>query len=105
QGREETYREARDAAEHAIAIDPNVASAHAALAQILRNHDRDMTAAGREYLKAIELDGSDATAQQWYAEYLAINGRFREAVAEIDRAHELDPLSAVVTAVCGTIRI
>jgi DNA-binding winged helix-turn-helix (wHTH) protein/tetratricopeptide (TPR) repeat protein len=103
--RDETYREARLAAEHAIAIDPTLASAHAALAQILRNHDRNMAAAEREYLKAIELDESDATAHQWYAEFLSINGRHDEAIAQIDRAHELDPLSAVVTAVSGDVRI
>jgi len=104
-GRADTYREAREAAQRALALDPRLASAHAALAQILRNYDRDMPGAEREYLKAIELDPGDATAHQWYAEFLSINGRHDEAIAEIDKAHELDPLAAVITAVCGTIRI
>jgi DNA-binding winged helix-turn-helix (wHTH) protein/tetratricopeptide (TPR) repeat protein len=102
---EETYREAREAARHAIAIDADLASGHLALAQIFRNHDRDMLLAEREYRKAIELDPTDATAHQWYAEFLAINGQVTDAISEVDRAHELDPLSAVVAAVCGTIRI
>ena len=102
---EEFIRDATDAAKHAILMDPSSASAHAAYAQILRNFDRDMIAAEREYLQAIELDPNDATAHQWYAEFLGIDGRFDEAIAQIDRAHELDPLSAVITAVCGTIRI
>jgi DNA-binding winged helix-turn-helix (wHTH) protein/tetratricopeptide (TPR) repeat protein len=102
---EETYREAREAASHAIALDADLASGHLALAQILRNHDRDMLSAEQEYRKAIELDPTDATAHQWYAEFLAINGRLTDAISEVDRAYELDPLSAVVAAVCGTIRI
>jgi DNA-binding winged helix-turn-helix (wHTH) protein/tetratricopeptide (TPR) repeat protein len=103
--REETYREARQAVDRALQIDPRLASAHAALAQILRNHDRDMPGAEREYLTAIQLDPSDATAHQWYAEFLSINGRYDEAIAQIDEAHELEPLSAVVTAVCGFVRV
>lgn len=103
--REETYQEARAAAKHAIALDPQLAAAHLALAQILRNYDRDMARAESEYQKALALDPGDPTAHQWYAEFLSFNGRHSEAIAEIDRARQLDPLSAVVTAVSGSIRM
>jgi DNA-binding winged helix-turn-helix (wHTH) protein/tetratricopeptide (TPR) repeat protein len=103
--RANTYLEGRAAAEQAIALDPNVSSAHAALAQIFRNFERDMAAAEREYVQAIRLDPNDGTAHQWYAEFLSFNGRHEEAISEIDRAHELEPLSPVIAAVCGTIRI
>ena len=39
-----------------------------------------------------------ATAHQWYSEYLAGMGRFDEALAEIRRAEEIDPLSPVINA-------
>src|SRR5713226_1852242 len=47
--------------------------------------------------KALELDPNDATAHQWYALDLGfIGGREQEAIAEANRAHELDPLSPII---------
>ena len=56
--------------------------------------------------KALELDPNDATAHQWYALDLGfIGGREQEAIAEANRAHELDPLSPIITAVLGNIHV
>jgi predicted Zn-dependent protease len=58
-----------------------------------------------EYKKAFELDPSDATAHQWYAQDLAaIGGREQEAVSEAYRAHQLDPLSPIIMFAGGAIR-
>jgi tetratricopeptide (TPR) repeat protein len=52
-----------------------------------------------EEQKALELDPNDATARQWYAEDLGwIGGRQKQALAEIARARELDPMSPIIAA-------
>jgi tetratricopeptide (TPR) repeat protein len=53
---------------------------------------------------ALELNPNDATAHQWYAVGIGqIGGREQEALAEINRAHQLDPLSPVIGGVVGLI--
>src|SRR5262249_27416448 len=42
-----------------------------------------------------------ATAHQWYSEFLTAMGRHEEALAEIKRAQERDPLSDIISAVRG----
>jgi len=49
------------------------------------------------------LDPNYATAHHWYAEYLAYQGRFDEALAEIERARQLDPLSLIIATDTGAI--
>lgn len=89
---------ARAAALRALQIDENLAEAHTALALIAENHDWDWQTAGKEFRRAIELDPNYPTAHHWYAEYLAWQGRFDEALAESDRARQLDPLSLIISA-------
>ena len=88
---------ARAAALHALQIDENLAEAHTALALIAENYDWDWQTAGREFRRAIELNPNYPTAHQWYAEYLAWQGRFDEALAESERARRLDPLSLIIS--------
>ena len=88
---------ARAAALRALQIDENLAEAHTALALIAENYDWDWQTAGREFRRAIELNPNYPTAHHWYAEYLAWQGRFDEALAESDRARQLDPLSLIIS--------
>ena len=81
-----------------IARDENLAEAHTSLALIAENYDWDWQTAGKEFRRAIELDPNYPTAHQWYAEYLAWQGRFDEALAESERARQLDPLSLIISA-------
>jgi tetratricopeptide (TPR) repeat protein len=55
-----------------------------------------------EFQPAIELNPNYATAHHWYGEQLQNDGRFDEALAELKRAHELDPLSLVINCVLGS---
>ena len=56
--------------------------------------------------KAFELDPNDSTAHHWYAlDISLIGGREQEAFAEINRAHQLDPLSTVISASVGEVHI
>ena len=86
---------ARALARKALAIDPELAEAHASLGLVLWLYDWDRVAAEREFRRAIALDRSDATASQWLAELLAEEGKPEEAEREIRRALEIDPLSLV----------
>lgn len=93
----ETFALARAAAEHALTIDDRLAAAHASLGSIRALDERNWPEAEREFQRAIELNPSNASAHQLYAVlYLAPVGRLDEAIAEIDRAHDLDPLSAII---------
>src|SRR5271166_3626324 len=92
----EAIPKARAAALKALQIDDSLAEAHASLGLIAEQYDYDWQTAEREFRRAIELDPDYATGHQWYAEYLSLQGRFDEAMAESERARQLDPLSSKI---------
>jgi TolB-like protein/DNA-binding winged helix-turn-helix (wHTH) protein/Tfp pilus assembly protein PilF len=94
---------ARVAALRALEIDPGLAEAHTALALVVQNYDWDWQTAEKEYQRAIQLDSNYPTAHHWYAEHLALRGRFEEALRESERARQLDPLSLIIAADNGAI--
>jgi len=94
---------ARTAALTALQLDDGLAEAHTSLALIVESYDWDWKTAESEYRRAIELNPNYATAHQWYAEYLGFQGRFDEALAESERARQLDPLSLIVASDRGAI--
>jgi tetratricopeptide (TPR) repeat protein len=87
---------ARAAAIRALELDDQLAEAHASLALIVENFDWDWDKAEQEYRRAIQLDSNYATAHHWYGEFLSFQGRFNEAMAEFDRARQLDPQSLII---------
>jgi TolB-like protein/DNA-binding winged helix-turn-helix (wHTH) protein/uncharacterized membrane protein len=99
----ELMPKARDAALRALEINQNLAEAHASLAVIAQNYDWDWHAAESEFIKAISANPNYATAHHWYAEDLALRGRFKDAFAEMDRARQLDPLSLIISADTGAV--
>ncbi|HSB26277.1 MAG TPA: winged helix-turn-helix domain-containing protein [Pyrinomonadaceae bacterium] len=94
---------ARAAALHALAINEQLPEAHCALALIVQNYDWDWQTADREYRRAIELNPNYATAHEWYAEHLALLGRFDAALRESESARQLDPFSLIIAVDNGTI--
>jgi DNA-binding winged helix-turn-helix (wHTH) protein/TolB-like protein len=84
---------ARAAAERALELDPDLAEAYATLALIAENYDWNWSGAERRYREAIARDPNYATAHHWYGELLSFFGRFDEAIAELELALALDPLS------------
>jgi serine/threonine-protein kinase len=100
---EEAHLRARAAAERALELDPNLAEAHVSLATVLLDYYRDRTNAERHYRRALTLDPGYATGRQLYAEFLRDQGRFDEALAEIEHAIRLDPLSPYFRLVRGII--
>lgn len=99
----ESYPRARTAVERALALDEGLADAHAALALVKRDYDRDWEGAEREFQRALQLDPESAPALQWYAELLAMVGRFDEAELRIEEAQRVAPLSLAVRAVHGWV--
>jgi DNA-binding winged helix-turn-helix (wHTH) protein/TolB-like protein/Flp pilus assembly protein TadD len=99
----DTIPRAQAAARRALELDPALGEAHAALGLIAMNYDWDWAGAERAYQTAIRLSPQYATAHQWYGEYLGYMGRFDEALAEMERASELDPLSLIIGTDTGKV--
>jgi TolB-like protein/DNA-binding winged helix-turn-helix (wHTH) protein/Tfp pilus assembly protein PilF len=100
---QEFMPKAKAAALNALALDDSLAEAHASLALVAENYDYDWQTAEKEFRRAIQLNPDYATAHQWYAEYLAWQGRFDEALAESERARQLDPMSLIIATDRGAI--
>ena len=94
---------AKAAAQKALALDDNLAEAHASLGQIIGGYDYDFSGAEREFQRAILLNPNYASAHQWRAENLSTLERFDEALAEARRALELDPLSLIINRIYADV--
>jgi tetratricopeptide (TPR) repeat protein len=92
----EILPKARAAAIRALEIDGELAEAHATLADLKYLFEWDWPGAERGFRRAIALNPNYPTAHQWYANYLAVLQRPKEACAEMFRAQELDPLNSVI---------
>jgi serine/threonine-protein kinase len=93
---QEAYTRARMEATRALELDEALAEAHSSLATVMYRFDWDWAGAEREFRAALRHNPGYATAHMWFGVYLVLMGRFDEALAAIDRALELDPLSVVV---------
>jgi len=102
----EDYPKSNAAARKALELDATLAHPHAVLGGIEMQNDWDFARGEAEFKKSFELDPNDATAHQWYAESIGwIGGREQEALAEINRAHQLDPLSPIISDDAGLIHL
>ena len=99
----EPCAKAREMAEKALSLDPDLAAADAVLGLVAEVCDWDWGAAERHLTKALELNPGDATAHQWYAQLLGATKRHSEAAAEARIASELDPLSVIVNGSAGLV--
>jgi serine/threonine-protein kinase len=89
----EVLPKARGALAQALELDETLAEAHAATAYIRAYYEWDWRAAEQEFRRALELRPSDADAYFSYSRFLASRRRLDEAIAQLGRAVELDPLS------------
>jgi serine/threonine protein kinase/tetratricopeptide (TPR) repeat protein len=90
---DEEEPKAKAAVEKAEQLDETLGKAHAVRAALLGSFDLDWSGAGKELRRAIELNPSDSGDRLAYAWYLGLIGRTEEAIAEGQRAQQLDPLS------------
>ena len=90
----EGYERAREAAQHALRLAPDLAEAHTELGMILESYDWDWTAADASLRRARELAPGNTDALRAAAVLARVVGRLDEAHELIDKAIALDPLSA-----------
>jgi TolB-like protein/DNA-binding winged helix-turn-helix (wHTH) protein/tetratricopeptide (TPR) repeat protein len=84
------------AAKKAIELDDSLSEAHTSLAFCLEGFNWDWQAADKEFRRAIELNPGYATAHHWYSWHLALLRRNKEAIDEMRKAQNLDPLSLII---------
>jgi TolB-like protein/Tfp pilus assembly protein PilF len=102
----EAIPKARSAAEKALTLDAGSAEAHVSLAFVRSLFDWDWSEAEALYRRAIALNPGYSRAHHWFAsDFLAVLGRFEEALPEIRMARHLDPLSPVLVEGCGYIKM
>ncbi|HKC66471.1 MAG TPA: protein kinase, partial [Pyrinomonadaceae bacterium] len=93
----EGRRKAEEAVQKALALDENLAEAHVAVGEIfVLFAPFNFPDADRELHHALELSPSLAAAHQYLGNSFVIQGRLDEALSEFAKAHELDPLSAII---------
>lgn len=98
----ESRAKAKAAVARALEIDDTVAEGYATLADLAAD-EWNWVAADDAFRRALALSPGYAVAHQWYAENLDRMGRGDEALGEIRRACELDPLSPAAATSWGAI--
>jgi tetratricopeptide (TPR) repeat protein len=90
--------EATLAADRALTLNPNLASAHTAKAFAIFFWEWDISGSDAEFNRALELDPNSAQAHQWYASTLQCRDDGIGAIKQIDQALRLNPASAAIAA-------
>lgn len=93
----QSLMQVKAAAETALKLDENLAEAHALLAVVNANYDRQPQQAEQRFLRAVELAPNSVLVHQAYGCYLMTQGQFAAAIAEFCRARGLDPLSPLLS--------
>jgi Tfp pilus assembly protein PilF len=88
---------ARESAERALAVDSMEGNAYTSLAEV-HFLSREWDQAEQAYRRAIELNPGSAIGHHFFGWFLSHLGRHDEAIAMLQRARELDPLSAPINA-------
>jgi len=87
------WEKAKAAAQRALALDSTLAEAYTALGYGNTIYGWNWTAAEDNFKRALAADSNYANGHHWYGDFLAGRGRLDESLAEMSRAHQLDPLA------------
>jgi TolB-like protein/DNA-binding winged helix-turn-helix (wHTH) protein len=90
----EGQRLAREAVERALALNPNLATAHSQMGRIKRQVDFDFAGANASFQRALALEPSNLEIVTQASSSAAVFGHFDEALQLARRAVDLDPLNA-----------
>jgi TolB-like protein/Flp pilus assembly protein TadD len=101
----DAFDQARETALQALELDDNVAEAHAALAMTKAFRDWDWEGATEEYRRALELNPNLTMPRAQYAFYLLLFDRVDDALAQIRRVQQTDPLTPLWSAYLGWIHL
>ena len=99
----DAFPRAKDAAEHALRLDANLAEAHTSLGLTRFQYDWNWPAAEVAFRRALELNPRYPVAHQFYADYLKAMGRFPEAIEHMKTALDLDPGSLAINTGLGHV--
>jgi TolB-like protein/DNA-binding winged helix-turn-helix (wHTH) protein len=94
--RDTAMPKAKEMALTALKLDDSLADAHTSLAFVEMHYEWKLREAEQEFKRALDLNPNYSTAHQWYAIDLAAMERMDQAVAEVKRARQTDPLSAII---------
>lgn len=97
----EAFPAAKNAGTRALQMDDSLAAAHATLGFIYFYYDWNPSACADEFRSALEENPHYAMAHSWYAESLAAQGKYAEALREAQRALRDDPVSMIVGSNAG----
>jgi class 3 adenylate cyclase/TolB-like protein/tetratricopeptide (TPR) repeat protein len=99
--RAESFASAKEHALKALALDPQLAEAHATLGLVYSDWEWRWDEATRAFERAVAIKPGYATAHQWFAVHLRRVGRLDDALREARLARDLDPLSLVIRSCLG----
>lgn len=99
----DAYDKALQYANQALALDPDLADAHASLAYIKFYHQRDRSGSELEFRRAIQMNPSYAQAHHWFALVLTAMNKPVDALSEIETAERLDPRSPSIKAAAAIV--
>ena len=98
------FPKAREAAEKALQLSPDLVQAHTSLACVKAVFDWDWLGAEAHFKKALHSNTDYATSFQWYAiNFLVPHRRFDEAIDNMHSAREMDPLSLIISTTTGLV--
>jgi len=86
-----------------VSLDRTLAEPHAALGFVLSVFEHQWEKADQEFQEALRLNANCATAHHWYSFYLAARNRLPEAIEQVKKAQEIDPLSRMINTNVGTM--
>lgn len=99
----DTHLRVTEAAQQALALDSNLAEAHASLAYSKLLFQWDFIGADSDFRRALTLNPTYSSGHAWRSDYFLATGRFNEALVAMKLAESLEPLSLMISANIGEI--
>lgn len=100
---ERAYPNAKAAALRALELDNSLAEAHTSLGLIDFYYAWEWTQAGEEFQRSLAINPDYAMTHMWYAVNLVAQARNGEAIMEIQKAEDLDPMSLIINTEVGRV--
>src|SRR5262249_46187834 len=97
------YLTIKEATRRALALDPNLANAHAIDARVKWTPEWNVLEADAAFRRALTLNPSSAEVSTWYAIYLVTVGRLEEGLHYAELAGRLDPASVAAKIRLGNV--
>jgi TolB-like protein/Tfp pilus assembly protein PilF len=98
---EEVLEKGKPAALRALELDDSLGSAYGALAEINFVYEQDWASPEQDYARGLMLSPNSIEIRISYTNYLILNGRFEEGIANARRALAIDPLTPTTSLSLG----